>query len=577
MHQRRTAQPFSVLSSLAPLALALLAAGPPRAHAAFLVIDTTVQQPSYTLAAGDNLQITASGDLDTGSFGSVRAVTLLGLALNDGRLRVGFSSESGGLQIANELHNRGLPGLPARIEAAQGAVGPAGWLRNEGLLLTGAYSISGVPLHAVGFGGFQIAGLAENLAPGEWINHGPLSVTGGLINAGRFESRNAPSASPASLPYLQALAVGNRNGAWPGARIENLAGASFILQQGSRLDIGGVFDNAGTVTLNTGASLVVDSTWSDSSFTGARYRQTGITGITEIAGGTLRIAGTGVLDNGGTLALRAGDVDNQRRVTSGTGAVIEVHPGAVWAQSTGAQLDSAGTLWVGGQLTGGELASAGRLVVEAGGTVQTSSVFISGGHVTVNGELGVDGSNPVGGVFMDGGLLDGSGRINGDLFLAGSGPAFGSGPCSGAPAGIACFTPGNSPGTMTIDGLLTLGEGAVLELEITRDGQGLLAFDTVSATGMRFETGSLVRLLLSPSIGESFASLQLLSCTSLSLGCQFDGEFEIVGGTASLLLDATGLSVQAVTAVPEPPPALMLLAGLAGLVGWTRRRLHAGG
>jgi len=172
---------------------------------------------------------------------------------------------------------------------------------------------------------------------------------------------------------------------------------------------------------------------------------------------------------------------------------------------------------------------------------------------------------------MTSGQLDGAGFINGDVILSGSGPAF-DGPCRNAPAGVPCFAPGNSPGAMEIGGMLTMGAGSVLELEITRDASGDLLFDTVTAKGIRFEEGSLIRVVLDPSVGMATTPLTLLTCTDVGAECSFLGDVSVVGGTAGYEFLSSGFSVTEVVAIPEPSAFALTLIGLAALGAGIRRR-----
>jgi hypothetical protein len=72
------------------------------------------------------------GKLDTGTFGSVRSLIVLGTLINDADVRVGFSSESSGLQSStNSLILIRVPfHLPARLQVAMGELN--GTLLNQG-------------------------------------------------------------------------------------------------------------------------------------------------------------------------------------------------------------------------------------------------------------------------------------------------------------------------------------------------------------------------------------------------------------------------------------------------------------
>ncbi len=570
----------------------------------YVVIRTEEVIPSVTVPVNNFLQVFPPGRLDTGTFGSVRAVAVLGTLINDADVRVGFSSESGGLSVGSSgLVSNRVPffGMAARLQAAQGEV--IGVLRNEGAyLITGSYTDASETFAAPSFGRFTVGGLVENLTfttvsgaigggswtdTGTWTNHGNLDIVTRVYNTGLFESVNAPvlrELDP-SLPYAQTVRLGT-TGVVSDARFDNEGPGVVVLGEGTTFVNTGEFANrtGATVRVLQGSVLETSGTGTaPGSFISGRYEQeAGAT--TEVDGGVLRTRDNGAILNDGAIVLSGrATFDNGHYVLNRAGGSIDVSVGSRFTQSVGGldagRLENAGQLSVAGSLTGGSLTTTGRLVVAAGGAIETSEFLIEGGHVTVQGRIGPDPlSSPTAltSVSMSGGLLDGAGFINANLFLSGSGPAF-DGPCSSAPAGVACFTPGNSPGAMTVGGVLTLGAGSVLELEITRDALGDLTFDRVSATGMHFAEGSLIRVVLDPSVGTVTGPLDLLTCTDAGAGCSFLGAVSVVGGTAGFEFLPAGFAISDVTAVPEPSDFLLMLAGLSVLAPWLRRRRSVGG
>ena len=178
-------------------------------------------------------------------------------------------------------------------------------------------------------------------------------------------------------------------------------------------------------------------------------------------------------------------------------------------------------------------------------------------------------------VTLSGGDLTGGGkgsRINGDVFIAGAGGGPRQEPPGCGNSFFACLRPGNSPGPVTINGALQMGDNSLLELEVQRDAAGVLHWDTVHATSMRFDGGSTIRLLVAEgAAGSDWIDLDLLRCDA---GCCLGGaRFEVVGAADGWIFDGStgGLSF-ALAPVPEPGSAALLVAGL-GLLGrtWLRR------
>lgn len=210
---------------------------------------------------------------------------------------------------------------------------------------------------------------------------------------------------------------------------------------------------------------------------------------------------------------------------------------------------------------------AGVLLIDADATLTTADEVVDLGDL---GTLTIPGS-----LRMTGGLLAGSGHINGDVFGAGTAPVGPDVRCTNPdrPADVACFTPGNSPGTMTIDGALELSAGTLVELEVERQADGALAWDRLVASSMSFSQGVVVRVLLGEGVelGDS-ATLNLLDCTvgTCSLTA---AAFEVTGGLGGVLGFAPdgGLIFTPTTLpIPEPTTALLMLGGL-GLISWRRR------
>jgi len=170
---------------------------------------------------------------------------------------------------------------------------------------------------------------------------------------------------------------------------------------------------------------------------------------------------------------------------------------------------------------------------------------------------------------MYGGQLSGNGRINGDVLMQGNAPLDPADPTcrAGMPPGAACFTPGSSPGHMDITGMLTMDQGAVLELEIERDATGALHWDTESAGTMSFLQGSMIGVLIGDTApGLGIETVGFLNCLT-GVG-DFSGASLTFGSDGSL-----GLQL---AAVPEPVAHALLLAGL-GVVSFIARRRRSRG
>lgn len=314
--------------------------------------------------------------------------------------------------------------------------------------------------------------------------------------------------------------------------------------------------------------------------------QVGVEGkVGAIGGGSLNVVG------GAELRLSPG-------ATLGSSAHIAIDNGAVLQLNPGALLANAGSLWVSGSLSGTDAILdnyVGGSVLVTGQAqgfdvrsnygdfdVAPGASAVLGSYMQYAGELRVDGTlearrhiasdgtyQP--GMRLLGGRLSGTGTINGDVFV-------------GADAAHAEFNPGNSPGHMTIDGRLTLVNGSQMNLEVERDANGQLHFDSVSAQDFMLD-GSIVFHIADSLTGDELANVELLSllpgCDATVSTCGFTfGTFFSVGFDArpgwSAEFDSTGIRLRGPDAGPTTPIPLpgTLSTALAGLFayGLSRRQ-----
>jgi hypothetical protein len=168
----------------------------------------------------------------------------------------------------------------------------------------------------------------------------------------------------------------------------------------------------------------------------------------------------------------------------------------------------------------------------------------------VNGTLGASSIDILGGV------LSGSGILQGDVLIGPDGT----------------LAPGNSPGTLRIDGDLLL-DGGRLAIELA----ALTMHDVLDISGAAIFSGGFIDYLFSftPEAGDSFVFLTALGgITGLdSLNFSFHGD---LGGLRfATLLDGDSLVLRAErsgTSVPEPGVLWLIALGLMTLAVDARRR-----
>lgn len=612
---------------------AAMAQSPPPAYTRTIdsLVEVRRQAPYfgvYGLPAGESLRITPDGELNAPNQSTGASIGLAGRVLNEGKLRAAFGTETMGLQVSGELTNAGgsLSAPSGLIEAVLFMAYPGARISNFGAMYTGSYTFPVGPSFpvaqraafqnqgaALADTGFAIAEGAQvvNEFGGLWFSESNGGVLGTLRNEGLFFSQRAPTTLPASPDgsnYFKILQVGMDWSSSPIGRIDN-QGQMFLdeltlLRSAGTVSNRLLFASAGPIEVQRNGTLHNEM------------------GGEMVLGGQVTVSPyvpyDGGLRNFGNLTLqRGGQVRNDGRVLNGFGGVFTIaaavpgpgggvlyEAGSIVQSETGT-LENRGLLVLGGSLRGGfvdnlggrvEVGPAGHLAVPAfyGGQVANAGGHIevgrdaimsvegltqTSGRLTVNGMLEIAPGGELrvlGGVLDGGGTLDrlsgfvtGGGVINGNLFLSGPG----GGPLQQPPfcfaTSWACFRPGNSPGAVQISGDLTLGENAVLQLEIERDAQGVLHWDTVLATTMHFGAGSVIELMLGSGVDTTAGlPLDLLRCDE---GCTFEGSFRVLGGSGQFLADGKGLQFSGVSAVSEPAPAALLLAGALSLA-WLRRR-----
>ena len=295
----------------------------------------------------------------------------------------------------------------------------------------------------------------------------------------------------------------------------------------------GRLENFGTVALRPNSQASINRLEMFNA-AGASFTIPAGTGLT-MTGNVVRNSGRFVVAANGTLELNGASFNNIANLSG----------------------SSRGNLQVLGKVMGdGTFTNHGDIVVGTDGILAAQSMRHAGGTLTVDGTLDMyEGT-----LSMTGGVLNGNGRINGNAFVGGG-------------SDTALFKPGHSPGSMTITGELRMGNRGVLELEIERDNNGVLHWDTVTAGTMVFEQGSLIRVLIAPTAaGSNILGLNPLVCSVGS--CNFSqASVAVVGGSISGLMFSPSGLIFGIAPVPEPTTYVMLLAGLLtiGTIACRRR------
>ncbi len=147
-----------------------------------------------------------------------------------------------------------------------------------------------------------------------------------------------------------------------------------------------------------------------------------------------------------------------------------------------------------------------------------------------------------------GGMLSGNGQILGDVIVAGG-----------------TVAPGASPGTLTIDGDLLMGQLSILKLELAGTSPGF--FDQLMVNGNLSILGTIEVSLLNdfrPQNGEKFKFFDVSGSLDLSRA-----SFSLPAGLSLVSIGAGEFQVRA---VPEPSSWVLTAIGLIGGVFLVRRR-----
>ena len=499
-----------------------------------------------------------------------------------------FLNTAGGTLVTGEVDTR-------RLNPASGGLRTLTTNTTEGLKSADSLLIGGY-------------GSLENY--GRWRDRGSTVVNGRVLNAGNAISENnpafifsAPGLPYSYTPYKQEIRIEHSFAAnrGPAEWLNTLGGSNLTIGVDTTLTNRGEFHNAGTVQVfgnfQNLPSLPVayQIPWGSGRF---KNELNGSVGQVIVENGGLFWTGNSAAEDfvnvGGITVKLNGRIDGDNRFANQGGvANLTIDSGTLRStfitNSGTVNISNAYNIPDNGRLLFTEYVqeTSGITTISSGGAVtprdNTFSRVVNYGTIQIDAKPTPDGADGVltskyfdqqGGLLIvngtlnvpgelrhAGGDIQGSGTINGDTFTGGG-------------VGIARWKPGNSPGTLTVNGNMTFDVNAVVDLEVELDAGGALIWDHLIANRMTFLAGSSIKLLLGPGteqfLGESRA---LLTC---SVACDFTGATLAVVGSAGadVMFGENGLSFT-ITPVPEPEAWAMLLAGLGFVAAMTRRRARS--
>jgi hypothetical protein len=296
------------------------------------------------------------------------------------------------------------------------------------------------------------------------------------------------------------------------------------------------------------------------------------------AGAGLNLGGSGPHPFGDGSLTVSGGSQIHINAAPGKAAMSVGRDGTGFARVRGASsIDLGdGSLYV-GRLSG----SDGTLIVSEGSTINAGWVGV-GRNMTASGS--VDGGSAT--FVLNNSVLNAA-----EIVIGTAGFLGGNGTINGHVTNYGIFSPGNSPGTMLINGAYTAGAGSRLIMEVEADGAGGYKTDQVV-----FGTGSLLDLS-ALKVEFRFLGATDPNAFNASGGFDVDTFFRLrssSGSDSDLAHDlfssasfsaqsdryafsnfsftADGGAVFQAQAVPEPQHWAMLLVGLLVVLGLGRRR-----
>ncbi|GET24068.1 S-layer family protein [Prolixibacter sp. NT017] len=296
----------------------------------------------------------------------------------------------------------------------------------------------------------------------------------------------------------------------------NLGNGALTLSSGTNLALTGAttVDNAvvlsGNATVNTSANATLSGVIS------------GTGNLTKTGTGTLTLSGSNTYS--GTTSTSAGILQVASDSNLGTGAVNLA--GSTLAVSGATTIDNAVNL-------------SGSSTVRASADATLSGVVSGSGSLTKQGSASLTLSNTdtyTGSTTISAGTLMVTGALSGTASLtvgntatlAGDGSVFGSGTPTLTVQSGGTLAPGNSVGTLTVNGNLNVSSGGMLVIDINGNTAGT-GYDQVAVSGTVDVTGATI------SVAHNYSAGKSVSYTIINN----DGSDAITGTFANLAEGAT--------------------------------------
>ena len=443
--------------------------------------------------------------------------------------------------------------------------------------LTGFGTVKGDALTNNGLVSANAAGKTLSLSPGQGLNNAGATLA--ATNGGTLSLNNSSLTNNGNLTASGVGSVVSINGGINGSVFTGGAGGLITTAGGGQVQVNGASlrgtlngtagssltfnSNTGNSLKNTASNITLDFATHGDAF--ARFIDTNTVNGAIMLGTTAAGSGLVLSSNSRTVSLILGRTGS----LSGFGTVSEESSGTltnnglvnanVVNQTLTLNVDNftnAGTTRVAGGaalLVNAPSTTSGFILVQAGGAAAFSfGLTQTSGLTQVDGVLNLLRGAPLN---LESGVLDGTGTVNGSVVNTGG-----------------TISPGDSPGTLTINGGYTQSSGGTLNFEFTNTSHDLLNVSGLVTLGGVLDVNYLGSAPYSGGVGSQFAFLNYGILDTIP-----NGGFTVVGHngfTFDLVNDTANntLSLKVLT-VSQPVPeasttvsfGLLLLLGL----GWT--------
>ena len=446
---------------------------------------------------------------------------------------------------------------------------------------TGTVNVSGGAL-TLSNGGITLATSTGSYASGagSFVTSGTLNITGGTVTVGGdivSGAATSPGTATSSLILNGASAVLNLNGNRIGGTTAGSAIDVLTLQEGTLRNVLEINNGAG-LTKNTTGTLTLAGT---NSYTGG----------TTVSNGTLLMGAANTLPSTGAVTVDAPGIlnlnDFGQTIASlaGSGSVaFGSGPHVLTIGGTNSSSTFSGVLSGVGNLT---KVGTGTLTL-SGNNTYDGTTTVNGGTLLVNGQAAPNSGTGLSSIVVNnGGTIGGTGRTNAVTFQVNTGGTIRGGDAAGT-------------GTLTVNGLLSLGNGAIVGVRVndatpttaalgtggSTEGtvpnptsnnflhvtNGGLSWDpataifTIDGTGTPLVIGQTYSYQIGQVDGQNLSAINITNQAQFSAtGFSDPVTFSVTGG-------ATGQVYLNMSPVPEPATVLGLAAGVLGLGGLIRRR-----